>query len=376
MSLLLKEGNSIISRLFSVINGLVPLILVQQVTNLVNKFAILLHKYRFSQDCRNGLCVMSGNDGCRGRLLSACCKFFKRMYHPGSSANELTLKAKDDESGGLLRCWKRVFSACCSVFNASSSNVMLACEQSELPRASRNIMAILLKRMYHPGHSANSLRSKPSVTGNCVGRSMIEMLGVLAIIGVLSVEGIAGYSKAMEQFRINKAIAEYSFLIQGLLEHLDAIKRMTDKNYGGQNGLVDFVQAAHLVPETWIKNRDDVNFQMKDTYGNIVQIFSRRQRLVIDLYLGGFTKVGENKAASLSFSPKFCASIMQNVVQPLSSVLNYTYITYNYKTFYGNETCSANRKCIRNLTLSEINSICRACTGQANNFCGIALEFN
>lgn len=29
------------------------------------------------------------------------------------------------------------------------------------------------------------------------GRSMIEMLGVLAIVGVLSVGGIAGYSKAM-----------------------------------------------------------------------------------------------------------------------------------------------------------------------------------
>ena len=208
------------------------------------------------------------------------------------------------------------------------------------------------------------------------GRSMIEMLGVLAIIAVLSVGGIAGYSKAMEQFRINKAIEEYSFLIQGLLEHIDAIKRMTDKNYQGQNGLVDFVQATHLVPETWIKNRDDVNYQMKDTYGNIVQIFSRRQRLVIDLYLGGFSSVDENNSASLSFSPKFCASIMQNVVQPLSSVLNYTLITYNNKTFYGNETCNADKKCIKDLTLSEINSICHACTGQANNYCGIALEFN
>lgn len=36
------------------------------------------------------------------------------------------------------------------------------------------------------------------------GRSMIEMLGVLAIIGVLSVGGIAGYSKAMMKFKINK----------------------------------------------------------------------------------------------------------------------------------------------------------------------------
>ena len=35
------------------------------------------------------------------------------------------------------------------------------------------------------------------------GRSMIEMLGVLAIIGVLSVGGIAGYSKAMLMWRSN-----------------------------------------------------------------------------------------------------------------------------------------------------------------------------
>ena len=38
------------------------------------------------------------------------------------------------------------------------------------------------------------------------GRSMIEMLGVLAIIGVLSVGGIAGYSKAMMKFKINKTM--------------------------------------------------------------------------------------------------------------------------------------------------------------------------
>ncbi|MBQ9035033.1 MAG: hypothetical protein IJ099_03600 [Alphaproteobacteria bacterium] len=40
------------------------------------------------------------------------------------------------------------------------------------------------------------------------GRSMIEMLGVLAIIGVLSVGGIAGYSKAMMKFKINKTVDE------------------------------------------------------------------------------------------------------------------------------------------------------------------------
>ena len=42
------------------------------------------------------------------------------------------------------------------------------------------------------------------------GRSMIEMLGVLAIVGVLSVGGIAGYSKAMMKFKINKIAEQVS----------------------------------------------------------------------------------------------------------------------------------------------------------------------
>ena len=44
------------------------------------------------------------------------------------------------------------------------------------------------------------------------GRSMIEMLGVLAIIGVLSVGGIAGYSKAMMKYRINKTIEQITLV--------------------------------------------------------------------------------------------------------------------------------------------------------------------
>ncbi len=56
------------------------------------------------------------------------------------------------------------------------------------------------------------------ITSRCsqYGRSMIEMLGVLAIIGVLSVGGIAGYSKAMMKFRINKFIEQITLLSQNI----------------------------------------------------------------------------------------------------------------------------------------------------------------
>ncbi len=48
------------------------------------------------------------------------------------------------------------------------------------------------------------------------GRSMVEMLGVLAIIGVLSVGGIAGYSKAMNKYKINKTTDQISMLVANI----------------------------------------------------------------------------------------------------------------------------------------------------------------
>ena len=50
---------------------------------------------------------------------------------------------------------------------------------------------------------------------NETGRSMVEMLGVLAIIGVLSVGGITGYRTAMDRYKANKLINDIQI---GLME--------------------------------------------------------------------------------------------------------------------------------------------------------------
>lgn len=84
-----------------------------------------------------------------------------------------------------------------------------------------------------------------------LGRSMIEMLGVLAIIAVLSVGGIAGYSKAMDKFKMNKAVSDYSYMLAGLLEHMDSLKELSK---GTQNiMLADFFEAVNIVPSSWQK---------------------------------------------------------------------------------------------------------------------------
>ena len=65
---------------------------------------------------------------------------------------------------------------------------------------------------------------------NEFGRSMIEMLGVLAIIGVLSIGGIVGYTQAMRRHRANEIMYAIVSLAataktrtsQTLLQYIDA----------------------------------------------------------------------------------------------------------------------------------------------------------
>ena len=52
------------------------------------------------------------------------------------------------------------------------------------------------------------------------GRSMVEMLGVLAIIGVLSIGGIMGYSYGMDKYRANETINDIQLRAMDLLMQL------------------------------------------------------------------------------------------------------------------------------------------------------------
>ena len=51
---------------------------------------------------------------------------------------------------------------------------------------------------------------------NQSGRSMVEMLGVLAIIGVLSAGGLAGYSKAMFKHKLNSTMDQLTMLVTNI----------------------------------------------------------------------------------------------------------------------------------------------------------------
>ena len=77
------------------------------------------------------------------------------------------------------------------------------------------------------------------------GRSMIEMLGVLAIIGVLSIGGIAGYSKAMGKHRVNKCIDQITQIVSSTRALFYG-----HKNYAAlDDSTANLVEKAHLFPD-------------------------------------------------------------------------------------------------------------------------------
>ena len=86
------------------------------------------------------------------------------------------------------------------------------------------------------------------------GRSMIEMLGVLAIIGVLSVGGIMGYSKAMSRYKINKTIEQITYIAGNV--------RTTFASQGNYQGLTSecpanrtcITKKAHIFPDDMWKD--------------------------------------------------------------------------------------------------------------------------
>ena len=79
------------------------------------------------------------------------------------------------------------------------------------------------------------------------GRSMVEMLGVLAIIGVLSVGGISGYSKAMAKFKLTKAQDQISMLLMNIRTAF-----ATSPNYNGlvnKNAIAYNIAPTDMVPD-------------------------------------------------------------------------------------------------------------------------------
>lgn len=205
---------------------------------------------------------------------------------------------------------------------------------------------------------------------NQFGRSMIEMLGVLAIIGVLSVGGIAGYSKAMEKFKLNKITDEYSMFLYNLVEHLDELHLRAHKITQGVEVLTDELYAINILPDVW---QQQTGQYVSDSMGNYVTISAAPymgdalpDRLSVNIYLGGLKTAG--------FTVNLCTSIFNDILIPLQSTLIDAKL-FRHKAGFsqewaGSAYCTKNRKCLSNMTLSDVHELCSSCDSK-NDICQI-----
>lgn len=207
---------------------------------------------------------------------------------------------------------------------------------------------------------------------NQYGRSMIEMLGVLAIVGVLSIGGIAGYSKAMEMWKVNKLVNEYRYLVFGMLDYLDNIKKaymVTD----GSKGFVDIVKALGVQPENW-KVLNASSFA--DEFGNRIQLFYSNNSAVFEFYLDFNNIKNENK----NRNTYLCREIFDKLAVPLHPLIRYANVWRGTTStpndaWMGDKQCDAELKCLKDISMVEINKLCQTCSKDNTGNCSVILVF-
>lgn len=106
------------------------------------------------------------------------------------------------------------------------------------------------------------------IKSNQNGRSMIEMLGVLAIIGVLSVGGIVGYSKAMDKYKTNQ-------VLNGITHTINNIKAL----FMAQNNVSGFdtedAYNAGVIPDEF-KQKAGALSKIVHSYGGEVKVIAKK----------------------------------------------------------------------------------------------------
>lgn len=200
------------------------------------------------------------------------------------------------------------------------------------------------------------------------GRSMIEMLGVLAIVGLLSVGGIAGFSKAMAKYKFDRALTTLSLFIQEVMHYQKDWNRAyydVYKNELAQYDLRDFIVQAGLKPNSWQVEGDKYFI---DEAGGKHRIDARGSNMIEFQY-----SFGDKNDAALKERYQRCTIIISEVIRPLDNLFQLTFWKGNTRfgdILYGNSYCTESTVCLNDLTLGEIYEQCAACA-RKDSACGI-----
>ena len=183
------------------------------------------------------------------------------------------------------------------------------------------------------------------------GRSMVEMLGVLAVIGVLSAGGLTGYSKAMFQHKLNRQKEQYALLIQGLVQYQEMIKELKDTNYKTR---IATYNKLNIIPKDMIKG------------ANSSYIYDAFQFPIL---------FGENGFRIYLTGNTERVRVCEQILPTFSYWHNDIYVVGVYgeqqSWYYGQGYCYGGRKCVKDIDMSAAGRMCSKCE---TNTCSVYVQ--
>ena len=204
------------------------------------------------------------------------------------------------------------------------------------------------------------------------GRSMVEMLGVLAIIGVLSVGAIAGYSKAMMKYKLNKQAEQLNTVFNAVDRNLHSFNNLKLESGGHMNITSYFIKMGEI-PTEMVKNNND---NIYDTFNTDIQI--RKEYFVYPN--GTFNVFAIYLQPELSTLSNTNLAICQNIITIAKEHADSLYSLQTFSTedintiraiYLGDNYCNGNN-CIRDITLNNMYEICTKHKGNSNTGFSIA----
>ena len=192
------------------------------------------------------------------------------------------------------------------------------------------------------------------------GRSMVEMLGVLAIIGVLSVGAIAGYSKAMNKYKLNKQTEQITQILSGMIEYKNLFSEI-DAN-SGETFLLPYYKKLNIIPQEMVK--DNSNY-LYDAFNNKVLLYVSGN-IAVRFYDSDMDSCINHFNLAKGFADELLA---------IGYAGKDTEDEHQEHWFWGNKNvgCYNDKRCISTLDVNTIGSICNECI--SGNSCQVYYVF-
>lgn len=211
---------------------------------------------------------------------------------------------------------------------------------------------------------------------NQVGRSMVEMLGVLAIIGVLSVGAIAGYSKAMTKYKLNKQREQLTSIISGTKQLFNREVFTSNNVSGNMYFLKQLLMKLNIIPPEMIETATG-DYGLYDVMKNSIVIYWAKGAYASSggQTVDGFFTLTIDRSNS-HIDKDSCVNILDMAKEMHSDLWRVSPSigtgdggSSALVSYYGNFECgtSDTKPCLRDLTVSEINRVCDEGT-QASRF--------